>query len=470
MEMPEAIHRGKKPRLSENEENADRLSKLSDSILYEILSYLPTKTVVHLSILSKRWRYLWASIPYLQFPQPLPPVSVPATTVEKMRARAWRDKFVGFVDSVLFARNASKIQSFSLNWRSEGSATRPAKWISYAVRHGVQEIDIGFRDEGKLPPCLFTCNSLTSLKIYLSDGPLELPSSMSFSRLKTLYFQWVRLSDGSKIRALFSSCPVLENLTLDSCSLYLGFRALIVSTPALKYLAILHCEGFAHTTFILSAPSISSFKYIGTPAPNEYRLAILSSLIDAKLDLRNSGLDIPDNTALARLTAKDRSLRAVKLIYGLRHAKTLELCHRCIEFLGTFEHLDKSLPSMFSNLKYLKISSRLFEKEMQSIVTVLKTAPNVQTLVLESIQVKDVMLWEGEKIPWKHTMDQLKQVELINFVGAKQELEFLKFVLRNFKFLERVFITPKMPIAQNILNEQLSFPSISSMVQIWVRR
>jgi hypothetical protein len=43
------------------------LSNLPEAVLLDILSLLPTKDAARTSLLSKRWKYLWASIPNLVF-------------------------------------------------------------------------------------------------------------------------------------------------------------------------------------------------------------------------------------------------------------------------------------------------------------------------------------------------------------------------------------------------------------------
>jgi hypothetical protein len=44
-----------------------RLSSLPDDIIHKILSTVSMKDVVKTSVLSSRWRYIWTSMPYLNF-------------------------------------------------------------------------------------------------------------------------------------------------------------------------------------------------------------------------------------------------------------------------------------------------------------------------------------------------------------------------------------------------------------------
>ncbi|CAL1352637.1 unnamed protein product [Linum trigynum] len=57
-------------RRDEGAEAKDRVSDLSDDILYHVLSSLrDAKLVVQTSVLSKRWRYLWKDVGVLNLDQ-----------------------------------------------------------------------------------------------------------------------------------------------------------------------------------------------------------------------------------------------------------------------------------------------------------------------------------------------------------------------------------------------------------------
>lgn len=58
-------------RLKENSKpragGEDRISRLPDAVLCHILSLIPTKYAVRSSIVSNRWKNIWASVPNLDF-------------------------------------------------------------------------------------------------------------------------------------------------------------------------------------------------------------------------------------------------------------------------------------------------------------------------------------------------------------------------------------------------------------------
>ncbi|KAK6921465.1 F-box domain [Dillenia turbinata] len=75
-------------------EEEDRISKLPDAILTQILSRLPTELSVSTSVLSSRWRYVWTSVPDLVF--------------EFGEAIQRDPRFINFVDRILALHNPNE--------------------------------------------------------------------------------------------------------------------------------------------------------------------------------------------------------------------------------------------------------------------------------------------------------------------------------------------------------------------------
>ncbi|KAI3699061.1 hypothetical protein L2E82_43065 [Cichorium intybus] len=75
----------------------DRLSRLSDDVLHNIFCYISIKDAIRTSVLSSRWRYVWISLPYLNF--------------ENLDRWSSISKFIS---NVLFHRN-NQIQVSSVN-------------------------------------------------------------------------------------------------------------------------------------------------------------------------------------------------------------------------------------------------------------------------------------------------------------------------------------------------------------------
>ncbi|KAK8490650.1 hypothetical protein V6N13_134142 [Hibiscus sabdariffa] len=83
----------------------DRISNLSDSILSHILSSFPIKDAVSTSILSTRWRHLYAYMASLDVDFHLFRRSPGQTIVS----------FTNFMDKLLFFHTEGRIEQFRLN-------------------------------------------------------------------------------------------------------------------------------------------------------------------------------------------------------------------------------------------------------------------------------------------------------------------------------------------------------------------
>ncbi|KAM1164438.1 hypothetical protein ACFX13_024591 [Malus domestica] len=72
MEITKAFIEEEKEAHNEQKCSIDRISDLPNDVLYRILSLLPVNSIAQTSVLSRRWEYLWTSVPILDFYEGFP--------------------------------------------------------------------------------------------------------------------------------------------------------------------------------------------------------------------------------------------------------------------------------------------------------------------------------------------------------------------------------------------------------------
>lgn len=103
----------KRRTMAESTSDTDRMSGLPDSELFHILPFLPTKTCMATSILSRRWRHLWEYLQVLDFHKALV-FPIRDDDLEPF------GRFADFVNAVLALRRSRDIRKMRLTCWSEG--------------------------------------------------------------------------------------------------------------------------------------------------------------------------------------------------------------------------------------------------------------------------------------------------------------------------------------------------------------
>nr|CAD1819501.1 unnamed protein product [Ananas comosus var. bracteatus] len=232
-------------------------------LLERILSYLPTKSVVATALLSRRWRYLWASALHLDFDD----FDVP---------RCGFANFISFVDLAIASRRyPSALLSFRLALRHSCSHLTVGRWLRNAD--------------------LFHLASLRILRLTTSSYalPVNWPFSARLPSLDTLELVGLRFYPSVAADFVSSACPRLRSCLLKRCQ---PLPWLDVNCPLLEELSLANfhrgklqdlritagqlkrlsvTNAFAvnvEMTLAISAPSIESFRWCGV-TPREYRAA-----------------------------------------------------------------------------------------------------------------------------------------------------------------------------------------------------
>nr|GEW95274.1 hypothetical protein [Tanacetum cinerariifolium] len=149
----------------------DFISNSPDPVLQLILQGLPnTEEVVRTSILSKRWRFLWTSIPFF-----------PSLNIDCERALKPLPKksFKDFVTWSLAINATVNLDSFRLRCLKYYKLPTVKKWIkAAAVTRNVKSLELLCSPKNKdsaikFPSCLLTCDSLEFLRLSLYGNALR---------------------------------------------------------------------------------------------------------------------------------------------------------------------------------------------------------------------------------------------------------------------------------------------------------
>ncbi|KAI3502778.1 hypothetical protein L1887_31082 [Cichorium endivia] len=231
-------------------EGEDRLSSLPDDVIHKIFSFISIKDAIGASVLSSRWRFIWTTMPYLNF--------------ENLNCHGPK-----FISNVLSHHN-NRIQVSSLNLILGGTIMdyeSVKRILNCAYSHNVQQLSI----TSKILPWKPFNYELS----FITAPTCDLPA------LTTLHLHCIKLSDSST--DLFSKCLNLKNLVLRRCTMngtkvlnichprlsnlileyispYMKLEYVNVRAPQLKNLTMKWCQG----KHLISAPGLTSLVIEGS--------------------------------------------------------------------------------------------------------------------------------------------------------------------------------------------------------------
>ncbi|KAL6647712.1 hypothetical protein ACP70R_015149 [Stipagrostis hirtigluma subsp. patula] len=302
----------------------DRLSALPDDVLVLILLGLRSAAAAgRTSVLSRRWRRLWALLPELRFPvAPEPP--------HRLRA----------------ALEAHEAPLRFLLVGSRGAAPDAvAAWLPAAARRlsgFLIFVNLDAADDGGVEaaggsgffelPCF---ENATKIGLTLGFLGLAVPPAGVFARLTDLFLSRVRFHSPRELGDAVSSprCPSLERLTVHDArglsnlrihsesllELELqnldGLQQLTVVAPALKELKLSNC--FAHNQPVadISAPQLLYLRWMDPYDPSSVRFGNMAQLraLIASYFLVYGPHNSRENRSMLRLLERFQDIRALHL-------------------------------------------------------------------------------------------------------------------------------------------------------------
>lgn len=228
---------------------SDRLSSLPDDVIHKILSSMNIRDVIKTSVLSSRWRYIWTSMPHLDFS--LTPAEIVANVLSNVMSH--RD-------------NLAQLSSLII------SPCKPdfvfvERILKYAFGKNVQKLILisSFPSyDLTIPVSLFKSKSLKSLSLGVCIIRFNLPeSTWELSALTALHLYDVTFhndnTDHISSIDLFSKCVNLKKLSLICCTMR-GAKGFRISNTCLSDLTIDDYQGELFRHLELCVNSLPSLK------------------------------------------------------------------------------------------------------------------------------------------------------------------------------------------------------------------
>ncbi|KAL5716311.1 hypothetical protein ACHQM5_018025 [Ranunculus cassubicifolius] len=426
-----------------NEE--DWFSALPDTLIHHVLSFVDMTIAVQTSVLSNRWRYVWRSMPVLNFS---------FREWISMRQGGWPRKkkgFMDFMEQMLVTEEDFHIDKFDLyDYGCHLDESRVRSSVIRALNRHVESLclNITLIEPLDLPQLLFTSN-LKVLKLYIPHSShARLPSSLcTDAQIQNLELHGVIFpnDDGSDEFSL--KCPVLESLKISHCDLT-NLKSLCIDTPLLEILKFgnlftstdTSCEVRIHTPNLkLLEFEIPSWSNNGVIA--DYFVDNLSTLVSAYVHFGD-----PSYNLLNRY-----SECLVKILHGVNNVQFLDLSASSIKIITGCPELLQRIPDLFPKLTQATVGIP-FEAPLDGVLNVLEKFHHLETLTIFWEKYKHVQTVNHVKnVSFKGIFSHLKTIKIKSLSDGRSELKLLEILLKKAIVLEDVIIFAEDPSSHNFL-------------------
>ncbi|KAL3515092.1 hypothetical protein ACH5RR_021994 [Cinchona calisaya] len=265
----------------------NRINALPDDILSHILSFLTARESAATSVLSTRWRYLFIWHPDIDLQYRRPNMKLKGNYSDAFKLFS---DFKSFANRLVLLRNGAPVRKLKLSFAFllEDFEVALDSLISAVLEFcQLQQLEI-FVDEHFLyrnalssPEGLFTCKTLTCLRLEWPKVRLNVPDWACLPNLKELCLVESVFFDDGSIQRLVQGCPLIQELVLH-CLLgrdlhdkdaYIQIEIRDIFNPCLKKL-VLSFQGNLRTDIVVESKNLESLEYRVIQRVREHKISI----------------------------------------------------------------------------------------------------------------------------------------------------------------------------------------------------
>ncbi|CAN0928578.1 Protein TRACHEARY ELEMENT DIFFERENTIATION-RELATED 6 [Linum grandiflorum] len=393
----------------------DRISKLPDELVINIVSRLTLVDAVRTSVLSSRWIHLWKSaVSVLDFDASEELLAISRLPATKAIEELWvtRCRYMNRVNRVLsqMQQSCSKLTKFRVAFNLDDECNSKGdvdRWLKFAISKRVESLHLAL-DAHMIHSLVF------SEECYIH---IRTPTGMrDVGFLRSLRLSYVQVG-GEVLEHFIANCPVLEELAVDHSGLLTRLKVVGSSHSPLplKHLEVTSCLYLASVE-IDHTPHLQRLILDGWGCAVGFRVGYCPSLVDIAV-----GNDF---------------------IFGQTFRALSEFASRLVSlFLKSYWCQPISGASEHRNLERLTVQGVASSScSILGLIPLINVCPRLHTLQLflhtHHYNIRDRPLLDVVKV----RRDSIKVVEVVGFRGYIMEYEFLEYVMEYFVGLERIVI------------------------------
>ncbi|XP_070019228.1 F-box/FBD/LRR-repeat protein At1g13570-like isoform X1 [Nicotiana sylvestris] len=387
-------------RLHDGRDKLDRLTDLPINVIHQIQEHMTIEDATRMSVLSSKWRHIWASNPKL---------TISADFCRKGKQSSTTD----IINRVLL-HHYGPIKTFLLDL----SIINPSKhsvidlWMLHLSRNGL--VDLTLR-------CLEHLNT-----------PYKLPSSVYGVELEHLNLSNCIFRPPCRFRGF----QKLKSLSLNRVSFQLDVATSFLCVPNLLDLMFTQCSGLHHLN--IYAPELLCLKFCNCGI-DTIKWISFKDCRKVKFFAVMPQQEVSQN-------GQHEALNLVKLLSSLPEVRALILDGCSLKFLASSD-VARRLSTMLNHLVNLEFYLFDFNDEDQicSLLCILRSCLNLKLLNLLLSRIKngsrkvDLNQLKGQGC----RIDELNNLQTLGihrFHGSKVELRFVRLVLASAPILEKMTI------------------------------